>query len=241
MPPVRIDVLVARNLGCSRTAARAIIADGAVVIDGAPVTNPRHGIAPEALPVDVEIDGVVRRLHDRVRLLMNKPLGCVTALRDARHPTAYALLADAPLHDELRPIGRLDLDTTGLLLWTTDGAEIQRLTHPRRAVSRTYQAALAQPFQALPAKLRLDDGYEPNVVELRDLPRAEAHGSLAVPPETALLASITIGGGAYHEVRRIFAALGSHVLALCRVRFGALALPPDLPPGSYRLIDEAAA
>ncbi len=88
--------------------------------------------------------------------------------------------------------------------------------------------------------MRLDDGYEPNIVELKELPRADAHPSLTVPAETAQLASITIGGGAYHEVRRIFAALGSHVLGLCRVRFGALALPADLPVGSYRLIDEAA-
>jgi len=237
----RLDVLLARNLGCSRASAREIVADGGLTIDGAPLTNPRETIAAERLPLAVTVDGVPRRLFDRVRLLQNKPLGCVTALRDPRHRTAYELLRDAPLHAELRAVGRLDLDTTGLLLWTNDGAEIQRLTHPRRAVPRTYQAALASPFQPLPAQLRLDDGYEPNVLELIELPRAAAHPSLTVPPETAQLAAITIGGGAYHEVRRIFAALGSHVLGLCRVRFGALALPADLPLGAHRLIDETAA
>ena len=64
-------------------------------------------------------------------LALNKPLGCVTALRDPRHPTAYELLAEAPLFGELRPVGRLDLDTSGLLIWSTDGTEIQRLTHPK--------------------------------------------------------------------------------------------------------------
>jgi 16S rRNA pseudouridine516 synthase len=241
MTELRLDVLLARNLGCSRTAVRGIIADGGVAVDGAPVMNPRHPIAADRLPLAVTVDGVERRLFDRVRILMNKPLGCVTALRDARHPTAYALLQDVPLHAELRAVGRLDLDTTGLLLWTNDGAEIQRLTHPRRAVPRIYQASLAGPFAPLPARLRLDDGYEPNVLELRELPRAEAHPSLTVPADTARLASITIGGGAYHEVRRIFAALGSHVLGLCRVQFGALALPPDLMPGAHRLIADAAA
>ena len=63
---------------------------------------------------------------------------------DARQPVAYALLRGAPLHAELRPVGRLDLDTTGLLIWTTDGQWLHRLTHPRRAVPRTYQAALAR-------------------------------------------------------------------------------------------------
>jgi 16S rRNA pseudouridine516 synthase len=232
----RLDVLLARNLGTSRTAVRAIIADGGVTIDGRAVTNPRHPIAAGRLPLALTVDGVEQLLYDRVRILMNKPLGCVTALRDARHPTAYALLRDAPLHAELRAVGRLDLDTTGLLLWTNDGAEIQRLTHPKRAVPRVYQAALSSPFAPLPPALRLDDGYEPNVVDLRAIAPAEAHPSLTRPPETALLAAITIGGGAYHEVRRIFAALGSHVLGLCRVQFGQLSLPVDLPPGGYRII-----
>ena len=237
----RLDALLARNLGCSRAAARALVEDGGLVVGGAALTNPRAAVPPDRLPLVAQIDSVERRLYDRVRLLLNKPLGCVTALRDPRHPTAYALLREAPLHAELRPVGRLDLDTTGLLLWTNDGAEIQRLTHPKRAVPRTYQAALAQPFHALPPVLRLDDGYEPNVLALGELPREQAHPALVVPPETRLLASITLGGGAYHEVRRIFAALGSHVLGLCRVRFGALALPADLPVGDYRFVDEAAA
>jgi 16S rRNA pseudouridine516 synthase len=233
----RIDVLLARNLGCTRGAARALVKDGGLVVGGVPVTNPRAAIPAERLPLLALVDGVEHRIHDRVRVLLNKPLGCVTALHDPRHPTAYALLREAPLHAELRPVGRLDLDTTGLLIWTNDGTEIQRLTHPRRAVPRTYQAALARPFAAMPPGLRLDDGHEPNVLALGELPRDQAHPSLAMPPETALLASITVGGGAYHEVRRIFAALGSHVLGLCRVRFGALDLPPDLPLGGYRLLD----
>jgi 16S rRNA pseudouridine516 synthase len=160
----------------------------------------------------------------------------VTALRAPVHPTAYALLRDAPLAPELRPVGRLDLDTSGLLLWSTDGAEIQRLTHPKRAVPRTYQAALARPFAPLPAKLVLDDGHEPKVTALEPLDRAAAHPSLQIPPGTGVLAAITIVGGAYHEVRRIFSALGSHVLGLCRVRFGDFELPSDLAPGAYRLL-----
>jgi 16S rRNA pseudouridine516 synthase len=172
--------------------------------------------------------------REHVRVLLNKPLGCVTALRDARHPTAYALLGGAPSFQELRPVGRLDLDTSGLLLWTNDGQEIQRLTHPKRAVPRTYHAALARPFRAPPPDLTLRDGERPNILSLAELSRDEAHPSLAVPGETAVLATITVGSGAYHEVRRIFAALGSHVLGLCRVSFGPYDLPRDLPPGAYR-------
>lgn len=237
---MRLDVLLARNAGWSRTAARAVIADGRVRIAGEAALDPRRDLPDGALPFAVAVDDAELLLHDRVSLMLNKPVGCVTALRDPQHETAYALLRGAPLHGELRPVGRLDLDTSGLLLWSTDGAEIQRLTHPKRAVPRTYQAALARPFGPPPPKLVLDDGHEPNVTSLGELPREAAHPSLQVPDGTAALAAITIVGGAYHEVRRIFAALGSHVLGLCRVRFGDVDLPRDLSPGQYRLLPSEA-
>jgi 16S rRNA pseudouridine516 synthase len=237
---VRLDVLLARNAGWSRTAARAVIAEGRVQIAGTVVEDPRREIAAAELPFAVVVDDEELPLHDHVTLALNKPLGCVTALRDPRHPTAYELLREAPLFGELRPVGRLDLDTSGLLIWSTDGTEIQRLTHPKRAVPRTYQAALAGPFAPLPTKLVLDDGHEPKISALETLARDAVHPSLVVPGETAALATITIVGGAYHEVRRIFAALGSHVLGLCRVSFGDVALPRDLAPGEYRLLSGGA-
>ena len=215
---------------------RAAIAGGRVSIAGAPADDPRVEVDATAQPLDATVDGAPVALFDAARVLLNKPTGCVTALRDPRHPTAYALLRGAPLFAELRPVGRLDAETSGLLLWTTDGAEIQRLTHPKRAVPRTYQAALANDYRPLPDDLVLDDGHRPRITELSTLPRAAAHPSLAVPADASALASITIVGGAYHEVRRIFAALGSHVLGLCRVRFGDLDLPRDLPPGAYRVL-----
>jgi len=233
---MRLDVLLARNLGWSRTAARAALAAGRVRLAGEPVADPRREVAAAARPVEVAIDEEAHLLFEEARLIQNKPVGCVTALRDPRHPTAYALLQDAPLWGELRAVGRLDLETSGLLIWTTDGAEIQRLTHPKRAVPRSYQAALAGPFAPLPPALVLDDGHRPQVSHLAELARGAAHPSLQVPPETKALATITVVGGAYHEVRRIFAALGSHVLGLCRTHFGRHELPRDLAPGDYRLL-----
>ena len=95
---------------------------------------------------------------------------------------------------------------------------IQRLTHPKRAVPRTYQAALAGPSPGLPADLVLDDGHRPRVTYAGAAARARTRTEPRLPPARRVLASITITGGAYHEVRRIFAALGSHVRGLCRVR-----------------------
>jgi 16S rRNA pseudouridine516 synthase len=168
---------------------------------------------------------------------MHKPAGLITALEDDRHPVAYSLLRDAPLFSELRPVGRLDLDTTGLLLWTTDGTALHRLTHPKRQVPRVYQAALARPFRAPPPDFTLEDGHRPDIQHLDLLPLTHLHPALLRPEGATTFATITIIGGAYHEVRRIFAALGSHVFGLCRVGFGRLTLPADLAAGAYRSID----
>ena len=237
----RLDVLIARNLVCSRTAAATLIRDGRVRdLQGRVLDQRRTEIPVTSPPALVTIDDDRQLvLHDAYHALLNKPLGVVTALRDERHPTAFELLRDAPLAGELRAVGRLDLDTSGLLLWTTDGQWVQRLTHPKRQVPRTYQAALARPHRAPPPDLTLDDGHRPTIRALAPLDRAAAHPALALPPETAALAQITVVGGAYHEVRRIFAALDSHVLGLCRVAFGRLQLPLDLAPGAYQSVDLA--
>jgi len=230
----RLDILLARNLGWPRSAARAAVAEGRVRnAQGQPFDDDRADV-PTPLPIVV--DDAPIELWDTAYVLQHKPTGYVTALQDARHETAYALLREAPLHAELRPVGRLDLDTSGLLLWTTDGQWLQRLTHPKRAVARTYQAALAGPFRAPPPDLELDDGHRPDIKALATIAPAEAHVALARPPEATTFATITIVGGAYHEVRRIFAALDSHVLALCRVGYGRLLLPPDLTAGQFRMI-----
>jgi 16S rRNA pseudouridine516 synthase len=237
----RLDALLALNLGCSKTKAREILAAGRVRdAAGAPLPDARADIPAAALPFTVMVDDGPLDLVATAHVLLHKPVGCVTALHDARHPTAYDLLRAAPLFADLRPVGRLDLDTSGLLLWTSEGAWLQRLTHPKHAVPRTYHAALARPFAALPAAgLTLDDGHRPTIAALGPLARADAHPALVVPPDAAAptFATLTIVGGAYHEVRRIFAALDSHVLGLCRVAVGRLALPRDLPTGDWRTID----
>jgi 16S rRNA pseudouridine516 synthase len=235
----RLDALLALNLGCSKTKAREVIDHGRVRdAAGAPLEDPRLDVPAERLPFAVLVDDEPRALVAFSHVLQHKPVGCVTALTDGRHPTAYALLDDAPLFAELRPVGRLDLESSGLLLWTTEGAWLQRLTHPKHAVQRTYHAALARPFRAPPAEgLTLEDGHRPTITTMAPIERADAHPALVAPDEATSFATITIMGGAYHEVRRIFAALESHVLGLCRVSFGRLALPKDLPTGEWRTID----
>ena len=204
---------------------------------GARLDDGRRQIAPAALPIEVDVGGERHRLHHRVELLQHKPVGVVTALSDARHRTAFDLLEGAPLRDELRAVGRLDLDTSGLLLWTTDGVLLHRLTHPRWAVPRRYHAALAGPWRSPPPDFALSDGHRPNITDLVALDRDAVHPGLVVLAEATHFASIEITSGRFHEVRRIFAELGTLVIGLCRVQYGSIELPRDLAAGTHMPID----
>jgi 16S rRNA pseudouridine516 synthase len=227
---INLERLLARNLPCSRKEARRLLGEATEDL-------PRE-LSPDLLPCRIVVAGQSLELHDSFHLMLNKPAGCVTALTDPSHDTAAACIHGAPLFSELRPVGRLDLDTTGLLLWTTDGTWLHRLTHPKNEIPRTYHAALERPFQPLPPDLVLRDGHQPNVLDLRPLQPSETHSSLLKPASANNFATITIAGGAYHEIRRIFAALGSHVSALCRVSYGALQLPRDLAAGRWQQVTQ---
>ena len=230
--------MIARNLGLSRRQVTRLLRAGRIETeDGQKIDNGREPCRPSDGPRQVVVDGERHTLHHRVSRLLHKPLGVVTAHRDNRHPTAYALMEDAPLFKELRAVGRLDLDTSGLLLWTTDGTLLHRLTHPRYAVPREYHVGLARDFEQPGPDLELDDGYRPTIVQLDRADEAAMHPALRRSEAATVHATITLASGRFHEVRRIFAALGSEVLDLCRVRYGDITLPESLPAGQHEAID----
>lgn len=236
----RLDVLLARNTRASRKQVRGLFRRAAVCDpEGRPLSDPRQEIAPDGCPLTVLVEGQPVRLHARMDLVLHKPAGVVTALRDASHPTAYGLVRDAPLVDDLRPVGRLDLDTTGLLLWTTQGELLHRLTHPGRAVPRTYQASLDRPHDPMPTPFVLPDGHRPRVKSLRPLAADARHPALASVEGADWHVEIVLTEGRFHEVKRIFAALGSRVVALARTTHGPVSLPEDLAPGAWRRVDPA--
>ena len=234
----RLDALIARNLGLSRRQVTRLLRAGRLEdSQGQRLDDGREACPPSGGPRRIRLDGTEHTLHHRYSVLLHKTVGVVTAHADARHPTAYALLEGAPLHRELRAVGRLDLDTSGLLLWTTDGGLLHRLTHPRYAVPREYHVGLARDFEAPPPDLRLDDGHAPTIGELERAEAEAMHPGLRRSPEATVHARIVLHSGAFHEVRRIFAALGSHVVDLCRVRYGTVLLPPTLPAGEHQPLD----
>jgi 16S rRNA pseudouridine516 synthase len=234
----RLDALIARNLGLSRRDVTRLLRAGRIGDpEGRRLDDGRVPCPPGQGPRQVVVDGQPHVLHHRVSVLQHKPLGVVTAHDDPRHPTAYALLRAAPLYRELRAVGRLDKDTSGLLLWTTDGTLLHRLTHPRYGVPREYHVGLAGEFDDPPSELRLADGHAPRIAALARRAAASMHPALRRSEAAVVHASITLGTGRFHEVRRIFAALGTEVIDLCRVRFGAVELPPELPAGEHVPID----
>jgi len=234
----RLDVLLARNLGLSRRRVKALLRAKRVTDDlGKRMDDAGLALTPTELPIEVAVDGQPLTLRHRFSLCLNKPLGVITAQRDARHRTAFECLTDAPLASELRGVGRLDKDTSGLLLWTTDGTLLHKLTHPRYGVPRTYHAGLRRPFSAPQPDLTLDDGHQPVIESLVSLPESAMHPALRRSEAACEFAAITIRTGRFHEVRRIFAALGSEVLDLCRVEYGGLSLPATLPLGAWEPVD----
>jgi 23S rRNA pseudouridine2605 synthase len=210
----------------SRRAAEAIIADGRVTVDGATVTDPARDVSgAEAIAVDGEAVGTAPR---RVVYAVHKPPGVVSTAHDTHgRPTVVDLVPGAGTR--LYPVGRLDADTTGLILLTNDGELANHLTHPRYEVPKTYRAKVADPPVREPALQRLRDG-----VELDDAPTAPARVRRLRPD----VIELTIREGRKHQVRQMCEAIGHPVLALRRVAVGPLALG-DLPSGAHRRLTAA--
>lgn len=201
-----------------------MIAAGRVTVDG---TVAVLGTRADPDIQRIEVDGQQIRLEpDDVTLVLNKPTGIVvTAVDDRGRQTVFDILHDPPPH--LRYVGRLDRDTGGLLILTTEGELAHRLTHPRYEVSKTYEATVdgivaEDALYRLRQGVMLEDGITaPAVVEA--LP-----GS---PPPTQL--RLVIHEGRNRQVRRMFEAVGHHVSRLRRTRFGPVSLG-DLPLGASR-------
>ncbi|HVO54311.1 MAG TPA: pseudouridine synthase [Solirubrobacterales bacterium] len=156
---------------------------------------------------------------------MNKPAGVVSTAREPGARPAVVELVDSAAR--LYPVGRLDADSTGLLLLTNDGELANRLTHPRYEVAKAYRAMLRKPLGDAELQ-RLRDG-----VELDDGPTSPAQVSRRGPREV----EIVLREGRNRQVRRMLDAVGNRVVSLRRVRFGSLALG-DLPEGRSRRLDE---
>lgn len=219
-------------------------------VNGAVITEMGTKVAPDD---EVRVDGmIIEPLEEHVVLMLHKPVGYVTTMDDPQGRSCVAELVPREEHPALFPVGRLDADTTGLLLFTTDGELGNALLHPSHHVDKTYFALVEgvpseDDLHRLRDGVELDDGMtSPAAVEaLTGASRETAEKAIGKGPfangakvraaqagETSCL-SVTIHEGRKRQVRRMFEAIGHPVIALHRATFGPLELN-DLPRGQYR-------
>ncbi len=223
---MRLDKFLANARIGTRKEVKNILRTGAVTVNGITVTDAGFHVAPEEDTVTV--NGSVVGYQEHRYYMLNKPSGVISATQDAREKTVLDLL----LPDDRKnifPVGRLDKDTTGLLILTDDGELAHRLLSPKKHVKKKYlatlDAAVGQREADLFAKgLRVDDDFTamPAILE--------------IPSEKEVY--VTIEEGKYHQVKRMFESVGRQVVSLKRVAMGSLMLDEALAEGEYRSITE---
>ncbi len=217
------DVLFTQGFGARRE-CEALVAIGAVAIAGHTVEDPAAEFDPEGLVLNVQ--GEDWPVHAKALVLLHKPAGYECSQKPRHYPSVLNLLPPPLRRRGVQPIGRLDADTTGLLLLTDDGALIHRLTSPKKHVPKVYEIETAEPV----TERQIEDLLRG--VVLHDDPLPVRAAACEQTGERAL--RLTLLEGKYHQVKRMLAAAGNTVAGLHRSRFGALTLPPDLAPGQWR-------
>ena len=230
------DLLFSQGFGTRRVCA-GLIERGLVSVGGQPCTDPGAFMDIADPGFAFAVQGVTWPYRERAYLMLHKPAGTECSHRPGAWPSIYTLLP-APLRQRPAPgkvqgvqaVGRLDQDTTGLLLLSDDGAFMHRMNSPRRHVPKVYEVTTKHPLDERQLE-RLRAG-----VVLDDDPRPVRAAAAEPVSDTHL--RLTLTEGKYHQVKRMVAAVGNRVDALHRSRIGALDLPGDLAPGQWRWLDE---
>lgn len=224
---MRLDKFIADNTELSRKDVQTAVKARRVTVDGEIVKKADQKINPSQV---VTLDNIPVVELGLIYLMLHKPAGYVSATEDAEHPTVIDLI-DEPYKHQLQIAGRLDMDTTGLVLLTNDGDWNHRVTSPKHDHTKTYEVTTA-------------DIIPESAIELFKAGMT-LHGEAkkTLPAQLILIdshtAELTIQEGKYHQVKRMFAALGNRVVTLHRRAIGQLLLDENLPAGKYRLLSDA--
>ncbi|OCG34207.1 MULTISPECIES: 16S rRNA pseudouridine(516) synthase RsuA [unclassified Gilliamella] len=222
---MRLDKFLAHHLGASRTIVTKELKAKKVTVDGEIIKSGAYQLLPEQV---VEYDGyeIIPVTNNRY-FMLNKPQGYVCSTDDPDHPTILYFI-DEPMPEKLHAAGRLDLDTTGLVLLTDDGKWSHRITSPKHHCEKVYAVTVEQPLC-----IELIDIFK-NGIQLKN------EKSLTKPAKLNIIddfhAELTISEGRYHQVKRMFAAVNNHVVELHRKQIGKVIL--DIPEGEYRLLSQ---
>ena len=227
---MRLDKLLS-NMGYgSRKEVRQVLKNGAVRVNGETVKNASAHINTTEDSVTLLGSAIVYR--EFIYIMMNKPQGVLSATEDSRDETVVDLLDEEFQHFKPFPVGRLDKDTEGFLLLTNDGKLTHSLLSPKKGVPKTYYAHIsgvvtAEDIESFDRGVMLDDGYVTKPGRLRILKS----------DETSEI-ELTITEGKFHQVKRMFEAVGKKVIYLKRLSMGPLSLDESLPLGTYRELTE---
>ncbi len=226
MSLIRLDKLLAQSGERTRTEAAALLRAGRVTVDGEPARDPARKVEPSARAVLLDGRPVV---DEPFRYYMlHKPAGVLTAARDRNARTVMELVPEALARRGVLPVGRLDKDTTGLLLLTNDGELAHRLLSPKRHVWKEYEAVVDGPLTGEDAEaFRIGMALSDFMAKPAELTVLES-----APSESR--AVVRLSEGKFHQVKRMFAARGREVLSLHRRAFGPLRL--DIGAGEYRAL-----
>lgn len=224
---MRLDKYIADTSGFTRSQAAKAIRSGSVLVNGLAVRKPEQKV--NELTDIVTVDGKICRYHRFHYYLLDKPTGLITASKDPRQPTVLDLFPPEIRKQGIFPVGRLDKDTSGLLLLTNDGEFAHRVISPRSAVNKVYLASVEGELDQVDVE-RFREGL------------ILADGTRCLPAQLEILDKteclVTVQEGKYHQVRRMLAAVGKPVLTLRRISIGPLALDPKLGAGEYRELED---
>lgn len=219
---MRLDKFLSHASTLSRSDAKRAIKSGRVSVNRETAGSPGQIIQPDD---QVQLDNSELQLFANRYLMLHKPAGFICASQDADHPTVLDLV-DEPGKGQLHSAGRLDKDTTGLVLLTDDGQWSHRVTTPNKETFKRYRVMLAEPITEEAAnQLR-------NGVQLHGEKQPTRPAMVEITESHQILLSIS--EGKYHQVKRMLAAVGNHVIGLHREAIGPLTLDDDLQPGQYR-------
>ena len=226
---IRLDKFLAEMKKGTRSQVKEAVRKGRVTVDGAVCRSSDFKFDPEVSGVCM--DGEPVSYARMEYFMLNKPQGVVSATTDSRYPTVVGLIGDA-LRKDLFPVGRLDVDTEGLLIITNDGEMAHNLLSPKKHVDKVYLAHVSGGLPEDAVKrfeegIKLEDGTMTLPAELKILKGAG-------PEENAQEVLVTIREGKFHQIKRMFEALGCRVEYLKRISMGPLILDPNLEPGEYR-------
>lgn len=224
---MRLDKFIAENTGLTRSQAGKILKSGVVTVNGKVEKSGACKISPED-QICYE-DEPLAWLDEGQYFMLYKPQGYVCSHDDGDYPTVFQFF-DYPLMSKLHCAGRLDVDTTGLVLLTDDGQWSHRITSPKHHCEKTYLVTLADPVEDFYAE-KLAEG-----ILLRGEREATLPATLEILDDYNV--NLTISEGRYHQVKRMFAALGNKVVALHRWRIGDVVLDENLNEGEFRPLTE---